>query len=367
MVTEAEVRQALRVVIDPDLHQDIETLGFVRGVVIEGDRVRFEVNLTTPACPAKETLRDAARAAVAALPGVSDVRVHMTATTRGAASNAGEVHEALRGVRHVVAIASGKGGVGKSTTALNLAVALQQAGARVGVLDADLYGPSLVSLTGAGVPETQEGSLLQPVHHHDLALVSLGMFLPPARATLMRGPRLSGMLQQLVTGFAWGELDYLLIDYPPGTGDVQITLGQLAPITAAVLVTTPEEVAVADVRRAATMFKQLDIPVVGLVETMSGFTCTTCGTLHPIFSEGGGDRMAAEIGIPVLGRIPLDPAIVLGGERQVPITRDRPDAPASRAYREAAGQVAAALSRLRHRADGGLEALDHFTLRWEAR
>lgn len=359
-ITEAAVRQALRQVQDPDLGQDIETLGFVRDVRVDGGAVAFEVELTTPACPVKDVLKAEAERVVAALDGVTSVRVRMTARTRGMASQQGA--SALSGVRHVVLVGAGKGGVGKSTATLSLAHALRQAGAKVAVLDADVHGPSLVGLTGVEVPtEEVAPGVLRPEEADGVAIVSMAQFVPSARPTLLRGPRVTALLRQLLTQFAWGERDYLLVDLPPGTSDVHLTLAQLAPVSGAVLVTTPQEVAVADTRRAASMYRTLEVPVLGILETMAGFVCSDCGAMHPIFGEGGGEALARDLGVPLLGRIPLDPALVVGGERGRPLQVTDPASPTSRAYAVAAGELARGLS-VRAARDG--EALASFSLAW---
>lgn len=354
--TEAAVRDALRVVMDPDLGRDVVDAGFIHDVSIDGDAVLFELRLTTPACPVRDDLERQCREAVAALPGVASVAIRVTASTRASAAVAGAA--ALRGVRHVVLVGSGKGGVGKSTATVQLARALAAAGARVAVLDADIHGPSLVAMTGADVPTEEGPDGTVPPEVDGIAVVSMGMFLTANRPTLLRGPRVTGLVRQLLTAFAWGERDYLLVDCPPGTGDVHLTLAQLAPVSGAVLVTTPQEVALADTRRAATMFRTLDVPIAGVVETMAGFLCPSCDTLHPIFGEGGGARLATDLGVPLLGRIPLDPAIVASGEQGVALPAD---APAAAAWREAGGALARRLSVL---ADQRGDALDQFELVW---
>lgn len=359
IVTEAEVRQALRQVQDPDLKQDIETLGFIRHVVIDGGRVAFDVELTTPACPVKDALQDEAKRVVAALPGVEEVSVRMTARTRSTGAAQGAA--ALSGVKHVVLVGAGKGGVGKSTATLSLAHALRQAGARVGILDADVHGPSMVAMTGVEVPSEQGPGGMRPPEADGVAIVSMGQFVPAARPTLLRGPRVTALLRQLLTGFGWGELDYLLVDMPPGTSDVHLTLAQVAPVAGAVLVTTPQQVAVADTRRAATMFRTLEVPLLGVLETMSGFECPDCGSMHPIFGEGGGAALAQELDIPLLGRIPIDPQLVLGGERARPLQVTEPHAPASRAHAAAAGSLVRQLSILASKQG---EALASFSLEW---
>jgi ATP-binding protein involved in chromosome partitioning len=355
------VLDALKVVIDPDLHQDIVSLGFVQDVVCSRGVVSLEVRLTTPACPAKESLERQVRDAVAALDGVAEVRVKMTAATRGAPKLNEQLEASLGGVRNLIAVASGKGGVGKSATAVNVAYALAAAGAKVGLLDADIYGPSVQHMTGVGVPAAKVGGLVAPPERDGIRMLSMAMFVPADRPTLMRGPRIASVIQQFLTQFDWGELDYLIIDYPPGTGDVQITLAQLVPLTGAVMVTTPQEVALIDVRKAIAMFQTLEVPVLGVIETMSGFQCSHCGTLHPIFAEGGGQRVATEFGLPLFGKVPLDPAVVASADSGRPVVLVQPDAPSSRVYRQAAGAVAAAVSVL-HASKGSV--LESFELVW---
>jgi ATP-binding protein involved in chromosome partitioning len=357
----AAVLEALKVVIDPDLHRDVVSLGFVHDVQVSRGVVSFELRLTTPACPAKETLNRQASEAVRALEGVTRVDVRLTASTRGAPKLNDQLAASLGGVRNLIAVASGKGGVGKSATAVNLAYALAARGAKVGLLDADIYGPSVQHMTGVGAPAAKASGLMMPPERDGIRMLSMAMFVPASKPTLMRGPRIASVIQQFLTGFDWGQLDYLLIDYPPGTGDVQITLAQSVPLTGAVMVTTPQEVALIDVRKAVGMFQTLEVPVLGVIETMSGFQCSHCGTLHPIFAAGGGRRVAEEYGVPLLGQIPLDPAVVGSADAGRPVVLVQPDAPASVAYTAAAGAVAAAVSVL-HAQSG--QALESFELIW---
>jgi ATP-binding protein involved in chromosome partitioning len=343
-LTQDSVLNALRSVVDPDLNKDIVTLGFVRDLSISRGDVSFELRLTTPACPVKDVLREQCVSAVRALDGVSNVTVRVTAKTSSRTAVDDKLSASMGGVRNIIAVASGKGGVGKSSCTVNLAYGLAAAGARVGLLDADVYGPSVQHMTGVGMPGGKRGALVDPPSIDGIVMLSMAMFMPADRATLMRGPRISSIVQQFLTAFRWGELDYLLIDYPPGTGDVQITLAQLLPITGAVLVTTPQEVALIDVRRAHAMFRTLDIPVLGVLETMSGFLCPACDVLQPIFSEGGGLRVAQEFDVPLLGQIPLDPLVVAGADEGCPVIKSRPDAPASRAFVATVGALAAAVS-----------------------
>jgi ATP-binding protein involved in chromosome partitioning len=343
-ITETDVLAALRRVQDPDLATDVVTLGFVRDLAIEGAvdgaRVSFTLELTTPACPAKGLLERQARDEVAALPGVSDVRVRMTARVRAAAASQGE---AAPRVKNTIAVSSGKGGVGKSTVAVNLALALTESGARVGVLDADVYGPNVPVMMGArGLPGMYQGRIM-PVVAHRTRLISIGFFVQPDDAAILRGPMLSSTIKQFLFDVDWGELDYLVIDLPPGTGDAQLTISQAIPLTGAVLVTTPQEVALHDVRRALGMFRRVNVPVLGIVENMSHYVCPH-GDRIPLFGEGGGRRLAEEAGVPLLGEIPFDPATRIGGDAGRPPVVAAPETDQAAAFRRLAGQVAARAS-----------------------
>lgn len=251
----------------------------------------------------------------------------------------------IPGVKHVIAISSGKGGVGKSTVAVNLAVALSLNGAKVGLLDADIYGPNIPMMMGVEkTPEQQEGKIT-PAESHGIKLISMGFFVPEETAVVWRGPMVHTAIQQLFRDVLWGELDYLLIDLPPGTGDAQLTLTQLVPLAGAVTVTTPQEVALHDVRKGIMMFQKVNVPLLGIVENMSFFVCGHCGERTEIFSHGGGERAAEKLGIPFLGRVPIDPAIRAGGDTGNPIVIAKPDSPQAKAFREIADKLAAALQR----------------------
>ncbi len=366
--TEADVRQALTVVRDPDLHQDIVALGFVRNVVIERGIVSLEVNLTTPACPVKEELKTQCETVLRALPGITDVKVTMTATTRApAASQALSSNPALAGVKNIIAVASGKGGVGKSTTAVNLAYALARAGSKVGLLDADVYGPSIPKMVR--LTRLAEGGVdnrILPPEADGVKVISAAMFASTGGntggAAILRGPMAGNVVKQFLTMVEWGELDYLVIDYPPGTGDIQLTISQTAPVTGAVIVTTPQEVALLDVRKAVQMFKTLKVPVLGVVETMSYFVCDGCDKKHYLFREKGGEKLARELGVAFLGAVPIDPAVTIGGDEGTPHVVSHPDSIAAKAYVQAAGAAAAQLSILNAQQSG---ALREFTLVWK--
>jgi len=362
---ENAVLEALRAVQDPDLHRDIVSLGFVRNVKIKSGEVSFEVNLTTPACPVKEKLKTQCEEVVMALPGVTGVKVTMTASTRGSLPiNTGSpVSAALGQVKNIIAVASGKGGVGKSTTAVNLAWALAKSGSKVGLLDADIYGPSIPLMTHLREGATASENLVAPPVVDGVKIMSVGMFNQGGKATIMRGPMAAAVIKQFLTQVAWGELDYLVIDYPPGTGDIQLTISQTAPVTGAVIVTTPQEVALIDVRKAISMFETLKVPVLGVVETMSYFVCDNCDKKHFIFREGGGSRVASEHGVAWLGGIPMDPGLVKASDEGTPFVAGHPDTPAGKAFFDVAGAVAAQVSILHAE---NKNVLQHFSLEWKS-
>ncbi|MGH7388888.1 MAG: Mrp/NBP35 family ATP-binding protein [Candidatus Rokuibacteriota bacterium] len=339
-ITEAAVLSALRRVRDPDLHVDVVTLGFVRDLSIESERVSFTLELTTPACPAKGLLERQARDEVLKVPGVQEVRVRLSARVRAAGVAPGD--EAPQ-IKNTIAVSSGKGGVGKSTVAVNLALALAQAGARVGLVDADVYGPNVPMMMGArGLPGMFQGRII-PVVAHGLRLISIGFFVPADDAAILRGPMLSATIKQFLFEVEWGELDYLVIDLPPGTGDAQLTISQVIPLTGAVMVTTPQDVSLHDVRKGLAMFRQLNVPVLGVVENMSWFTCPH-GERLALFGQGGGRRLAEECGVPLLAELPYDLATQQGGDGGRPVVVAEPESAQAEAFRLLAGQVAAQVS-----------------------
>jgi ATP-binding protein involved in chromosome partitioning len=342
-VTEADVYGALAQVKDPDLHKDIVRLGFVKDLKIVGGAVSFRVVLTTPACPVREQLQEQSRAAVAALPGVESVSVTMDAEVpkgRGLGEKL-----IVEGVRNIVAVSSGKGGVGKSTVAVNLAVSLARDGARVGLMDADVYGPNVPMMLGvANARPAINVNKLVPLEAHGIRLMSMAVLKPGDEPMIVRGPILHGLVRQFLQDVEWGELDYLIVDMPPGTGDVQLSLAQLVPVQGAVLVTTPQEVALADVRRALRMFEAVNVPVLGVVENMSYFVAPDTGTRYNIFGEGGGQRLSDEYGVPFLGAIPLGMKVREGGDSGVPVVVSDPDSPQAEAFRHVAEEVARQVS-----------------------
>jgi ATP-binding protein involved in chromosome partitioning len=341
-VTREQVLDALRAVKDPDLHKDIVTLNFVKEVRIQSGEVDFTIELTTPACPVRDEMKAEAERAVGALPGVTAARAKMTADVR---SRGGFGRQGVPGIRNIVVVGAGKGGVGKSTTSVNLALALLKKGARVGLLDADVYGPNLPQMLGiSGQPEVTDDKKMIPVEAHGLRVISMGMLVPPDQPVIWRGPMLHGAMQQFMRDVQWGELDYLVVDLPPGTGDVALSLSQSVPVAGAVVVTTPQGVSISDVRKAVQMFRQLNIPILGAVENMSYFACPHCGERTDIFGQGGGRRMAEDMGIPFLGEVPIDTRVRSGGDEGKPIVAEAPDAPAAQAFEAVAGKVAAQIS-----------------------
>ena len=347
-ISEKQVLEALSSIIDPDFRKDIVSLGFVKDVVIEGERVSFSIELTTPACPVKEEFRRQATEAVGTLDGVSDVQVNMTSNVK---TNAHPGSKALPGIKNIIAVASGKGGVGKSTTAVNLAVALAQSGARVGLLDADIYGPSIPRMMGleGRRPGIENEKTILPLVNFGVTTMSIGFLVPAEQAVVWRGPMVAGALTQLLNDVAWGELDYLVIDMPPGTGDAQLTLSQTVPVSGSVIVTTPQDIALADARKGIAMFRKVNIPVLGVVENMSVFVCPHCGESSHVFAEGGASRLAEENDSRVLAEIPLDIKIRENSDSGTPIVAAHPDSPQAEAYRRLAGEVAREISVLNSR------------------
>lgn len=338
-ISESEVLQALRAVEDPDLHRDIVSLGFVKSVQIEGGVVRALVELTTPACPVKEILKEQCEEAILGLAGVERAEVEMTAQVR----SRGPVQDDLiPDVKRCIAIASGKGGVGKSTVTVNLAVALAQSGAKVGLLDADIYGPTIPLLMGAqnDKPLIRDTRKIVPIQRYGVHMMSLGFLLEEGQAVLWRGPMVAGTVKQLLADVDWGELDYLLVDLPPGTGDAPMSLAQLAPLTGVVIVTTPHKVAANIAGKSVQLFRRLNAPILGVVENMSGFVCPVCGTTSKVFAGNSGEELARSLGVAFLGSVPLDPLVSSSGDDGIPSIVSFPDRPQAAAFKAVAGAVA---------------------------
>lgn len=341
-VTEESVLQALSSVQDPDLRTDIVTLKFVKEIVINGAHVTFKVELTTPACPVKEILEQQAKDAVLALDGVESVEIEMTSRVRSRASTKEDL---VPGVRQIVAIASGKGGVGKSTVSVNLALALARQGARVGLLDADIYGPSIPMMMGvAGERPMASGEKIVPIERYGVRMMSIGFLLEEGQAVLWRGPMVHTTLRQLLGDVLWGDLDYLLVDLPPGTGDAPMSLGQLVPLSGVVIVTTPHSVASSIAGKAAKLFRKLETPLLGVIENMATFVCSGCGTETRIFAGQPGENLAKSLDIPFLGSVPLDPVVSESAEKGVPLSTLTTGSIHSAVFDRIAGRLASELS-----------------------
>ena len=342
------VLNALRVVVDPDIRRDIVTLGFVKDLSIANGRVAFTIQLTTPACPVKEQLREQATTAVRALGGVHQVDVKLTANVRSAsAPETGR--PPLPGVKNVIAVGAGKGGVGKTTVAVNLAVALAKCGGRVGLLDGDIYGPNIPLMLGLNTQLTTDGKQIVPAEKYGVQVVSIGFLTQDDAPIIWRGPMLHGAIQQFFREVAWRDLDYLIVDMPPGTGDVALSMSQTVPVVGAIVVTTPQQVSLADSRRAIRMYQKLNIPPIGIVENMSYYQCTNCHHEADIFGHGGGEKLAEELHVPFLGRLPVYQPIREGSDSGVPLVVAEPASPAARAFLTLAERTAAQVSIAAHK------------------
>ncbi len=323
MLNKESVLEALRKVQDPDLHKDLVTLNMIRDLIVTADgKVSLTVMLTTPACPLKAKIEGDVRAALASVPGVKQMEIKMDAEVRGRTMLSGP--KQIPGVKQVILVSSGKGGVGKSTVAVNLATALAMEGSKVGLMDADIYGPNIPTMMGVRqAPEVMDdpvkGEMFLPPTAHGLKVMSMGFMVPEDQPLIWRGPMLHSVLTQFCEKVLWGELDYLVIDMPPGTGDVQLSIAQLVPVSGAILVTTPQEVSVQDVRKAYRMFEKVKVPIMGLVENMSYFICDGCTKKHGIFGSGGARVMAEKFGTQVLGEIPVVTGVREGGDAGKPV------------------------------------------------
>ena len=342
-VKEEDVLKALSAVIDPDLKKDVVSLGMIRDLKIEDGNVSFRFVLTTPACPVKEKFEEEARRIVSGLEGVKSVDVKMDSDVTRQKSV--PERKEIEGVSNIVAVTSGKGGVGKSTVAVNLACALALDGARVGLIDCDIYGPNIPIMMGNNKPPVGRGKMIVPLEAHGVKFVSMGSLSNDDTPLIWRGPMLHGVLQQLLYQVEWGNLDYLIADLPPGTGDVQITMTQSVPLAGGVVVTTPQDVALSDARKGIVMLQQVKVNVLGLVENMSYFVCPSCGDRSEIFDHGGGEKTSLQFKVPFLGAIPLETNIRKSGDKGIPIVVEAPESPAAEAFREIARKLAAEISK----------------------
>ncbi len=359
ILDEKNITSALRAVQDPDLHKNIVELGFVQNLKIEGTVVTFDLKLTTPACPIRDQFKAESIAIVKSL-GPTEVNVTSTAEGRvgdGSSATQAPQNSHIGEVAHVVAVASGKGGVGKSTVTANLAMALSLSGAKVGILDADIYGPSMGLMFGIDkAPEVFDDNTIAPVEAKGgVSIVSMCMFADSDKATIWRGPMVSQMIQHFIHHVRWGKLDYLLVDFPPGTGDIQLTLTQNCPMAGAVVVTTPQEVALADCRKGIAMFDNVGVPVIGIVENMSYFICDNCNKPHYIFRQGGGESIAKRWGVPLMAKVPLEPAVADCGDAGTPAVLRHPNSESAKAFMQAADQMVRNLSVLESEGEGVLK------------
>lgn len=337
-VTKEAVLNALGKVQDPEIGKDLVSLGMIDKVQVDGTKVSFTVNLTTPACPLKDKIRGDALAAVQAVEGVTEVNIEM-----GANVPAGQNKSAPSNIKNVIAVASGKGGVGKSTVAVNLAVILAQKGAKVGLLDADIYGPNIPTMMGVERLGGAANEKILPGEGHSVKVMSIGFMVKPEQALIWRGPMLHSAIKQFISDVEWGELDYLIVDLPPGTGDVQLSLSQTLELQGGVIVTMPQQVSLDDALRGINMFQELGIPIFGVIENMS-YLETPSGEKMDIFGSGGGEKLAAMTGVPYMGSIPIDPQVRIGSDSGVPVALSHPDSVVAKALTEIAEKVAAQVS-----------------------
>lgn len=344
MVAVDEVLKTLSTVIDPDLKKDIVSMGMIKDLEINGNDLKFTLELTTPACPFNDEIEQDVRKAIGTIPGIG--KYDMKVSAKVMEGRALSMDEMMPTVKNIIGVASGKGGVGKTTVSVNLALALAKTGAKVGLLDADIYGPSVPLMLGMGKAVMEvENNKLQPAESHGLKVVSFGFFAEQDhQAAIYRGPIISGIVKQFLVDTNWSDLDYLIVDLPPGTGDIPLTLAQTIPITGILVVTTPQEVASNVAVKAFGMFQKLNIPILGVVENMSYFKCPDCNMIHHIFGEGGAKRICEKYNLPFLGEIPLNPGIMEGSDTGRPVLVTDPNSPHGEAFMSAAKNVAARCS-----------------------
>jgi ATP-binding protein involved in chromosome partitioning len=348
MIDTQSVLEVLKPVQDPELQKSLVELNMIRNVAIEGSTVSFTLVLTTPACPLREFIVEDCQKAVKTLPGVEKVEVEVTAETPQQKELPDR--QGVPGIKNIIAISSGKGGVGKSTVAVNVAVALAQLGAKVGLLDADIYGPNTPTMLGLEsakvmVKQAPQGEVLDPVFNYGVKLVSMAFLIDPDQPVVWRGPMLNGIIRQFLYQVDWGDLDYLIVDMPPGTGDAQLTMAQAVPMAGAVIVTTPQTVSLIDSRRGLKMFQQMGVNVLGIVENMSYFIPPDLPEKsYDLFGSGGGEKASKELGIPLLGCIPLEISLREGGDSGIPIVISDPDSVSAQSLKAIASQIAAKVS-----------------------
>ncbi|MGB9735884.1 MAG: iron-sulfur cluster carrier protein ApbC [bacterium] len=344
---ERQVLNALSKVEDPELHRDVVSLGMIQDLKIHDGNVSFRFVLTTPACPLANSLNEAVKKAVESISWVKSVDIKQDFAVPKAKSAGPKKPAPIEGIKNIVAVGSGKGGVGKSTVSVNLAIALAQTGAKVGLIDADIYGPDVPMLLG--ITDEQKRSIIEkeelaPIDVYGLKAISIGLILPNDTPVIWRGPLISQMIEQFLTKIKWGEIDYMVVDLPPGTGDIQLTLVQKAPVNGAVIVSTPQDVSLLDATKALNMFLKVEVPIIGMVENMSYFICPHCGKQTNIFGTGGVEDTAKTLGVDFIGRIPLEPRVREGGDKGKPIVATDPSSPTAKEFQSIASKVASKLS-----------------------
>ena len=336
------IKQALSKVNDPELNQSLVALNMIRDIKLDGEKLSFTVMLTTPACPLKGVIEDECKKALTEIGFKSEnIKINMGSEVR---KHGVQGKESPSGINQIIAISSGKGGVGKTTVSVNVAITLSQMGARVGLLDADITGPNVPIMMGDQEPPKVENAKIIPKENYGIKYISMGVLVPPDQPVVWRGPMLDGVIKQFLRDVIWGELDYLVIDLPPGTGDAQLTICQAVPLAGGVIVTTPQDVALLDSKKSVNMFKQMKVPILGIIENMSYFICPKCSERTEIFSHGGGEQAAKNLNVPFLGRIPIELEVRVGGDSGKPITAINQNHPISKVFREVASQVAASAS-----------------------
>jgi ATP-binding protein involved in chromosome partitioning len=347
-LTSESILEVLRPVEDPELRKSLVALNMIRNVQIQEGRVAFTLVLTTPACPLREFIVEDCKKAVYTLPGVKSIDIEVTAETPQQKSLPDRT--GIEGVKNIIAVSSGKGGVGKSTVSVNIAVSLALAGAKVGMIDADIYGPNVPTMLGLEqaiieVRKEAQGDVLEPAENHGVKMVSMGFLIDRDQPVIWRGPMLNGIIRQFLYQVDWGDLDYLIIDLPPGTGDAQLTIAQAVPMAGVIIVSTPQDVAILDARKGLRMFQQLGVPVLGVVENMSYFIPPDLpDKQYDIFGSGGGEKLSQELNVPLIGCVPLEIPVRQGGDHGMPIVVNQPDSASARALKAIAQKVAALVS-----------------------